>query len=160
MPPDLACCCCPPLLLFADGVVCCCRCHCLPLPLLSSPAVIVHRCHLPPLQPSLPLHVSAISCRPLLSVSFIVRHPILHAVVIRCCRCPPLPSLSAAAVIPCCSHHHHSAVSAVSHRPLLSFPIALCRSIMRVVDVRHHCHPPPLSSAVAVPPLVLPPTRW
>jgi hypothetical protein len=144
-----------------------CRCHCPPL-LLSSSAVTVvvirHRCHPPPpsstSQPSLPLRVPAVSCRPILSVPFVVRRPILHAVVVRCCCCPPLPSSSAAAVFLRCSHHHHSAVFTVSHCPLLSFPITVRRPITRVVVVRHRCHPPlPASAVLAAPRLVLPPTR-
>ncbi len=131
-----------------------------PLPLSSFPTIDVHRCHDPPLQPSLPLRVSAVSCRPPLSIPFAVRHPILHAIVVRHCRCPPSPSLSAAAIFHCCSHHHHSAVSAVSHHPLSSFSIPVRRPITHVIIlICHHCHPPPLLSAITVPPLVLPPTR-
>ncbi len=155
-PPNLECRCCPPLLLSAVTIVVVHRCRCCrpPSPLSSSAAIVIHRSHLPPLQPSSPLRVSAASRRPLLSVPFVVRCPILHAVVVRCCHCPPLPWSSATPVFRRRSHYHHSAVSAVSHRPLSSFPIAVCHPITCVVIIRHHCHPPPSLSAVAVPPLV------
>jgi hypothetical protein len=136
-----------------------CHCHCLTLPLSLSTAVDVHCRHDLPLQPSLPLRVSAISCCLPLSIPFVVRHPILHAIVIRRCRCPPLPSSSAVTIFHHRSHHHHSAVFAISHRLLLSFPIAVRRPITRVVVIRHRRHLPPSLSAVAVPPLILPPTR-
>ncbi len=134
------------------------RCCCPPSPSSSSVTVNVHCRHDPPLQPSLPICVAAISCHLLLSILVVCR-PILHAVVVCRCRCPPLLSSTAAAVFRCRSHLHHSAVSAISHRPLSSFPIAVRRPITPVIVVRHHPHPPPSSSAVAVPPLVLPPTR-
>ncbi len=145
-----------------------CRHH---LPPSSSAAVLVRRrrCHPPPsllsnaatFRPrSHHCHsaVSTFSCHPLFSFPVVVRRLILHAVVF-CRYCfPPLLSLSAAAVFHRHSHHHHSAVSAVSHRPLLSFPIAVFCPILRVLVVRHRRHPPLLLSAVAVPRLVLPPT--
>ncbi len=119
-------------------------CRHLPSP-SSSTTIAVHRCHLPPPQPSLPLRVSTIACCPLLSTPFVVPHQILHAVVVRHCHCLPSLSLSAAAVFCHRSHHHHSAVSALSHRPLSSFPITVRRPIMCVIVVRHPCrhHPPP-----------------
>ncbi len=135
------------------------RCCHLPSPMLSSAAVNVHRHHDPPSQPSSPLRVSAVSCRPPLSISFLVCHPILHAVVIHHCHCPPLPLSSATAVFHRRNHHHHSAVSAVSYRPLLSFPIAFRHLITLVVIICHSCYSPPLLSAIAIPPLVLPPTK-
>jgi hypothetical protein len=157
--PDLACCRPPPLLLFAVVVIHRCRCRHPPLPLSLSTTVVVPHRHLPPLQSSLPLRVSAVSCPPLLFVPFVVHRPILHAIVIRCCCCLPSPSSSAAAIFCRRSNHHHSIVTAVSHHLLSSFSIAVCRPITCVVVIRHSCYPPPLSSAVAVPPLVLPPTR-
>ncbi len=70
-------------------------------------------------------------------------------------RRPPLSLLlSAAAVYPCRhlrrSHHRHTAVSAVSCRPLSSFPVIVRRPISRAVDIRRCRHPPLSSSAVAV----------
>ncbi len=121
--------------------------------------IVVHCRHLPPLQLSSPLRVSAISHRPLLSFPFVVCRPISHAVVIHRCCCPPLPSLSATVVFRCRGHHHHLAVSTVFYHPLLSFPIAFHCPIMCVIVVHHRCHPPPLLSTIAIPPLVLPPTR-
>jgi hypothetical protein len=100
-----------------------------------------------------PLRVSAVSCRLLLSIPFVVRSPILHAVVVRCCCCPPSPSSSAAAVFRRHSHHRHSPVSAVSHHPLLSFPIAVRPSITHVLVICHLHHLPLPLSAVAIPPL-------
>jgi hypothetical protein len=144
--------------LSSDAVIVC-RCHCSPLPLLSSATIVVRHHHLLPLQPSLPLCVSLVSCHPLSSFPFIVHRPILHAVDVCCCCCPSLLLLSAAAVFRRRSHHHHSPVSAISHHPLSSFPIAVRRPIKLVVIVRHHHHLPPLLSAVTVPPLILPPTR-
>jgi hypothetical protein len=129
-PLDLACSCCPLLSLFAVVVVCCHRCCRPPLPLSSSAAVVVHCRHLPPPQPSLPLRVSTVSCHPLLSIPFIVCCPISYAVVVRRCRCLPLPLSSTPAVFHRCSHHHHSAVSAISHCLLLFFPIAVCHVFM------------------------------
>jgi hypothetical protein len=136
------------------------------LPLSSSAC-----CHRPPPRPSLfaatifrhrshhrHSAVSAFSCHPLLSFPVVVRRPILHDVFFRRYCCPPLLSLSTAAVFHCHSHHHHSAVSAVSHRPLLSFSIAVRRPILHVVVVCQRHHPLPLSSTIAVPLLVLPPT--
>jgi hypothetical protein len=155
-PPNLACRCHPQLLSAAVTVVVVRRCRCRPPPSLlsSSAAIVFHRCHLLPPQPSLPLRVSTVSCRSLLSVHSVVRRPILHAIVARCCSCPPLPSSPTAAIFCRHSHHHHSTVSAISHLPLLSFPITVRHPIMRVF-----VHPPQLLSAIAVPPLVLPPTR-
>ena len=123
------------------------RCHHPPSPLSLSASIVIHRRHLPPLKPSLPLRVSTVSCRPLLSVPFVVRHPISHAVVVHRCRCLPSPLSSVAAIFRHCSHHHHSAVSAVSHCPLLSFPIAVC-----CPPPNHACRrrPPPSSSATVV----------
>ncbi len=131
--------CCCRLLLLASAVAivivyhcCCCR---PPLP-SSTTAIFCIRSHLP-------LCVSAVSCcLLLLSVPFVACRPILHAIVGRRCHCPPLPSLSAAAVFCCHSHHHHSAVSTFSHCPLLSFPIAVRCPIMRC--------PPQLASATFV----------
>jgi hypothetical protein len=93
-------------------------------------------------------------CHPLLTFPTIVCRPILHAVIIRCRCLPPLPLSSAAAVFHChhlcCSHHHHSTVSAVSCRPISSFPIIVRRPILQAIVIRHRCHPPSLSSAVSV----------
>jgi hypothetical protein len=136
LPPNLASRHRPPPLSSAAVVIRRCRCHC-PPPSLSTAANI-----LPP-QPSLPHHVSAISCRPLLSFPFVVCRPILHAVVIRRCLWSPLPPLSPAAVFRRRSHHRHSTIPAVSHCLLSSFPIAVCCPIMRVVVICHHRHPPP-----------------
>jgi hypothetical protein len=136
------------------------HCYRHPPSLLSSSATVdVHRRNLPPWQPSPPLRVFAISCCPLLSFPFVVCRLILHAVVVCHCRCPPLPSSSTVAIFHRCSHHHHSAVSAVSHRLLSSFPIAVRRPVTHVVVVRHRCHLPPSLFAVAIPTLALPPTR-
>ncbi len=80
--------------------------------------------------------------------------PSLSAAVIRRRRPPPLLSLSAATVFRCRhlsrSHHRHSAVSAVSHHPLSSFPIIIRRPISRAIVIRQRRRPPPSSSAVAV----------
>ncbi len=145
--------------LSAAFVVRRCCCPLLPSLSLSSTAVDIHHHHDLPPQLSLPLRVFTISHRPVLSIPFVVCCPILHAVVVCRCRCPPLPSSSHAAVFRRQSHHHHSAVSAISHRPLSTFPMAVHNPIPRVVIVRHRHYPPPSSSAVAIPPLVLPPTR-
>jgi hypothetical protein len=142
-PPDLTCHRCPPLSLFAAVVVRHCHCHRPPLPLLSSTAVLIHRRHLPPLQPSLPLRVSAISHHPLLSIPFIGCRPILHAVIIRRCCCLPLLSSSAAAAaiitvplsLPSLTYRSclfPSQSAAQSHVSLLSATII----------IRHRCHPP------------------
>ena len=142
----------PPLSLFATVVVRCRHPPCPPLPLLSAAAIFcchIHHCH---------STVSAFSCRPLLSFPIVVHRPISHAIIFCRYRCPPLPSLFAAPVFHCHSHHHHSAVSAISHCPLSSFPIAVRRPISRVVVIRQRHHPPPSSSTVAIPPLVLTPT--
>ncbi len=154
-------------------VVCClisraCRHH--PSPLLSAAVVIRHWCHCP-LSPLLSAAaiirrcshhchstVSTFSCRPLLSFPIVVQRPILHAVIVRRYCCPPLPSSSAATIFHRHRHHHNSAVSAVSHCLLSSFPIAAHRQILRIIVVRLRHHPPQLLSAVPVPPLVLPPT--
>ncbi len=136
-------------------------CHPPLLPSLSA-AVVVHRRQLLLLQLSLPPCVSAVSHRLLLSFPFVVCGPFLHAAVVCHCHCLPLLLSSTAAVFCRHSHHHHSAaVSAVSHqlRSSFPFPIAVRPPIMHVAIVRHRRHPPPSSSAIAVPPLVLPPTR-
>jgi hypothetical protein len=122
------------------------RCCCPRLPPLSATAIVVrrrhHHCH---------SAVSAFSCCPLLSFPILVCRPILHTIVFGCYHCLPLPLLSAAAIFHCCSHHHHSTVSAVSHCPLSSFPIAVRHPILLVVIVCHSHHPPPLLSNVPVP---------
>ncbi len=133
------------------------RCHCLPA--LSPAAVVIHCCHLLLPQPPSPLLVSAVSRCPLLSIPFVVRHLILHAAVICCCCCPPLPLSSTAAVFRRRSHNHHSTVSTVSNRLLSSLPIAVRRPITHDLIVCNRCQPPPLLSTIAIPPLILPPTR-
>ncbi len=87
-------------------------------------------------------------CRPHLSIPFLVRRPILHNVIVHRCCCLPSLLLSNAPIFCCHSHHHHPTVSAISHCPLLSFPIAARRPITRVLFVHHRCHLPPLSSGV------------
>ncbi len=137
-------------------------------PLLSPSAVtvvVIHRRRCPPPPSSASAAIIATLClRPLspptLVLPFCSLPPNLACRVVRCYCCPPSPSLSAAAVFHRCSHHHHSAVSAVSHCPLSSFPIAVRRPITRVVVVRHHRHPPPSSFTITIPTLVLPPTRY
>jgi hypothetical protein len=127
---------------------------CPPSPSSPTAAILVRRC-------SHHCHsaVSAFSCRPFFSFPVLVRRPISHAVGFRSYRCLPLLLSSAAAVFHRHSNHHHSAVSTISHHPLSSFSIAVRRPILRVVIIRHRCHPLPLSSAIAVPPLLLlPPT--
>jgi hypothetical protein len=164
------CCCLPPALLFTpcssplDLV-----CHHHLLPLLSA-AVVVRHCRCRPPPPSLfattffrchshqcHFAASAFSCHPLSSFPVVVRRLILHDVGFHryCC----LPSaLTAAAVFHRHSHHHHSAVLPVSHCPLSSFSTAVRRPILHVVVIRQHRHPLPSLSAVALLPLVLPPT--
>jgi hypothetical protein len=101
-------------------------------------------------------------CRPLLSFPIVVHHLISCAVssatiIVRLCHCClPLPSLSAAAVVVCCCcllpriHHCHSAVSTVSHRLLLSFPIVVHHLITCAVTVCCHRLPPLPSFSAAV----------
>ncbi len=94
---------------------------------------------------------NAIVCCLLLSFPIIVCHPILRAIVVRCCRLPPLPSLSAAAIFHRRSHHCHSAVSAVTCRLLLSFPVVVRCPILRAIVICHgNCLPGLLSAVAAV----------
>ncbi len=119
--------------------------HHLCCPPLSSSTVtiVVVCCRLLPLL-SLPLRVSAVSRCLLLSFPFVLCRPISHAIVVHCCRCPPLPSSSAAAILCCHSHHHHSAVSVVF---LTALVLPHCS-----LPPNHTCRhrPPPLSSATNV----------
>jgi hypothetical protein len=123
----------------------CCNHHCCPpLLLLSATAIFrcrSHHCH---------SAVSAVSCFPLLSLPVVVCCLILRAVIVSLCRhCLP-SSLSTAAIFRHCIHHCYSAVSAVSCRPLLSFPILVHHPILHAVIIhQHHCMPQ-LLSAVAV----------
>jgi hypothetical protein len=82
------------------------------------------------------------------------RVPSLSAAVICRRRPPPLLSSSTTTVFRCrylCrSHHRQSAVSAISCRQLLSFPVIVRRPILQAVIICHRHHPPPLSSAVTV----------
>jgi hypothetical protein len=143
-----------------------CHLSCLPL-LLSTIAIVAHHRHRHPPPPcsaitaiiATLLSLPSFATRSCSSPCVLVRHPISHAVVFRSYHCSPLPLSSATTVYHCHSHHHQSAFSAISHRSLLSFSIAVCRSISHVALIRHHRHPLPPLSAVAVPPLlVLPPT--
>ncbi len=140
-----------------------CRCHHPPLPLLLSAVtvVVVRCCCCPALPSSASAAVIATLCLRRLSLPALV-HPLCSPPPNLACHCHLLlllSLLSTAAIFCRRSHHHHSAVSTVSHCPLSSFPIAVRRPIACVVIVRHRCHPPPSFSAVAIPPLVLPPTR-
>ena len=90
----------------------------------------------------------------LLTFPIIVHHPILRSVVVRCLCPPTLPLSSTTTVICRChlchSHHHHSTISAVSCRPLSSFPSIVCRLILQAVIIRRQHHPPPSTSAITV----------
>ena len=104
--------------------------------------------------PSLTLNAVVVRS-PLPTFPVKVRRPISRAVVVRCRRPPPSLLSSTAAVFRCRhlrrSHHRHSAVSAVAHRPLSSFPVIVRRPISRVVIICRRRRPPPSSSsAVAV----------
>jgi hypothetical protein len=93
-------------------------------------------------QPSL-LQSAAQSCVPLSSAA-IVRHrrllPLLLSFAAAVFRCRHL----------CRSHHCHSTVSAIAHRPLLSFPVRVRRPILRAIVICRRCHLPPLLSTIAI----------
>jgi hypothetical protein len=90
-----------------------------------------------------PLYSAARSCVPSSSTAVVRRHR------------PPLSLLLSAAAIYRCrhlchSHHRHSAVSAVSHPPLLSFPVIVRRPISQAVIIRRRPRTPPSSYATVV----------
>jgi hypothetical protein len=129
--------------LSSSTAVVVCRCRRPPSLLSSSAAVVVHRHLLPPPHPSLPLRVSAVSHCPLfLSVPFVVCCPILHAVVIRRCRCPPLLSSSAATAI-ITTLLSPPSLTARSHPSPLQSTIQSCMSLSSAtVLILHRCRPP------------------
>jgi hypothetical protein len=139
-----------------------------PLPLLSSTVAVVvvcrHRCPPPPSSAVAAVIATLCLCLQCLLPPALVLPLCSLRPNLACCCCPPL-SLSAFAVVVChqllpppqpSSPLHRSAVS---HRLLSSFPIAVRHPIMHVVVVCHRGHPPPLLSTIAVFSLVLPPTR-
>jgi hypothetical protein len=144
--------CCPPLSLSTLAAIACSLHPPQPPPLLSATTVGIRRTIFCRHSHHRHSAVSAVSCRPLLSFPIIVRCPILHAVVVLHCRCPPLPLLSATTVF------HTTAIITTHCLRHLSPPALVLPHHSLPPNLTCRCCLPPSSSAVAIPLLVLPPT--